>query len=353
MQNNFPRGAEVTNPEGGLPEMISPYLVELIARTGGADGPIGRQYIAQPEKERELKGRAVDPFDEDKNEVAPGLIYKYKGALLEDGSVDFYGRGLWTVTRFCASYCRFCFRGREVGKVENDPLAKAAILRGAFLSDKQLEEVFKYISDRPELNEIIVSGGDPFTVPQVYFEKIVNGLAQLQRDGKLDIVRFGTRLPMQNPGAMRDWHYELISRIKNPYILVHVNHSEELTEEAVAVLCRFRKECLANVLSHTVLLKGVNNEVSVLQDLFNKLTAEGVRPYYLFQNDPIYWADHFTVPLAEATVLWAALRRRLSGVAGTVKFTIEREGGLGKIPLPEAGAWDFDPTKFRDFSGNF
>jgi lysine 2,3-aminomutase len=90
-----------------------------------------------------------------------------------------------------------------------------------------------------------------------------------------------------------------------------------------------------------------------LQELFNTLAIEGIRPYYLFQNDPVYWADHFTVPLPDAMSLWSALRPRLSGLAATVKFTIEKEGSFGKIPVPEAGAWKFDDSKFRDFSGEW
>lgn len=344
----------VTNPEGGLPEIISPYLRRLIAKTGGAKGPVGLQFVARPVLEGRFHGKGfVDPFEEDKNEVAPGLIYKYKGKIKKDGSVDYFGRGLWTVTRFCASYCRFCFRGREVGVTRNDPRSRAAILRSAILTDAQLEDVFRYIADHTELNEIILSGGDPFFVAQPYFKKIVDGLAKLQKDGKLAIVRFGTRLPIQNPEIFRDWHYKLASKIKNPYIILHVNHPAEITRQMLAVLKRFRKEGLATIMSQTVLLKGVNDSVKVLQELFNKLTEEGVRPYYLFQNDPVYWASHFTVPMPKALKIWSALRRRLSGLADTVKFTVEKEGSFGKIPVPEAGSWKFDESKFRDFEGRW
>lgn len=346
------RGVKATNLEGGLPEIISPYLLNLIEKTGGPEGPIGKQFIANPEKEKEFRAIGTkDPFAEDAHEVAPGLVYRYRGKIKADGAIEYFGRGLWTVSRLCASYCRFCFRGREVGVVKNNPASKAAIARSKYLSDDELLQVFNYISNHPELNEIIVSGGDPFFVPREYLEKIVSGLSRLQAEGKLDIVRFGTRLPVQNPRLLQNWHYELVGRIKNPYILLHINHPAELTDETLAALYRFRKETMATILSHTVLLRGVNDSVEILQELFNKLTIEGVRPYYLFQNDPVYWAKHFTVPVKEAFALWAKLRPRLSGLAATVKFTIEKEGALGKIPVPEAGAWDFDESSFRDFEG--
>ncbi len=348
------RGIKAANVEGGLPEIISPYLLNLIEKTGGADGPIGRQFVANPEKEKEFRSSgARDPFAEDAHEVAPGLVYRYRGKIKPDGSIEYFGRGLWTVSRHCASYCRFCFRGREVGAAKNNPNSKAAIARSKHLSDAELSEVFEYISGHPELNEIIVSGGDPFFVPKEYFEKIVTNLARLQAEGKLDIIRFGTRLPVQNPRLLQDWHYTGLASIKNPYILLHINHPAELTDETLAVLYRFRKETMATILSHTVLLRGVNDSVEILQELLNKLTIEGVRPYYLFQNDPVYWAKHFTVPTKEAFALWAKLRPRLSGLAATVKFTIEKKGALGKIPVPEAGAWDFDESGFRDFSGKW
>ena len=349
-----PRGAAVANPEGALPEIVSPHLLRLIEKTGGAEGPIGRQFIAQPEAEKKHAGIGPsDPFDEDRNEAAPGLVYKYRGRFKPDGTVDYYGRGLWTVARHCASYCRFCFRGREIGAAKDDPGAKAAIRRSAFLSDRELETVFTFIKEHPELNEIIVSGGDPLFAPEAYFTKIVSGLADLQARGHLDIVRFGTRLPVQNPSLVRDWHYANIGRIKNPYILLHVNHPAELAPATLAVLYRLRRESSAVILSQTVLLQGVNDQVEVLQELFNRLAIEGIRPYYLFQNDPVYWAKHFTVPTKDALNIWSELRPRLSGLAATVKFTIEKEGALGKIPVPEAGAWDFDDSGFRDFSGKW
>src|SRR5437763_1857342 len=112
-----PRGTQAMLPHGGLPEIFPPYLSDLIQKTGGPSGPIGRQYVSQPEKERAHYSDGMkDPLLEDEHEVAPGLVYKYTSSRERKGKpYQFEGRALWTITRHCAAYCRFCTRGREVG----------------------------------------------------------------------------------------------------------------------------------------------------------------------------------------------------------------------------------------------
>jgi lysine 2,3-aminomutase len=348
-----PRGPKVKLPHGGLPEIFSPHLAKLITATGGVDGPIGRQFVARPEEEKEYYLiRQSDRLNEDEYEEAPGLVYKYRGKLKENGEVEYYGRALWTVTRFCASYCRFCTRGREVGLMEKPPEGtKATIAHKAFLSKEDIAAVRAYIIDHKEINEIIVSGGDPLTAPQDYLTEIIGMLSELQRQGHLDIIRVGTRLPVHNPIAIKDWHFQLLSTIRNPYLMVHINHPAELTPETLAVLQRFRRDCLANVMSQTVLLKGVNDSVETLYTLFTNIAKEGIRPYYIFNNDEPYWAVHFTVPPARAIAIWKQLRPRLSGVAATARFVIDVPNGKGKVPIPEGDAWDLDYTTYRDFTG--
>ena len=320
------RGKKVSLPHGGLPEIISPYLLKLIAQTGGRNGPIGKQFIAQPEKERKYyqKGASV-PLIEDKYEVAPGLIYKYKG------------RALWTIVRFCASYCRFCTRGRLIGVGE------------PYLTNKEITQVLTYLRKRKEINEIILSGGDPLVASRNYLTKIIDGLVKLQKKGIIEIIRIGTRLPIVNPPLIQPWHYQLLAKIKNPYLMVHINHPAELTPQAIEVLNNFRRISGALVLSQTVLLKGVNDSPETLCALFNKMTKEGIRPYYVYQNDPVYWAKHFTVPIKKAIKLWQQLRPKLSGLAATARFVIDVPFGFGKIPIPEGNAWKVDYSCFYDF----
>jgi len=349
----IPRGQDALLPHGGLPESISLHLMKLIEKTGGINGPIGRQFVAQKEKEQKYySSELLDPLVEDEHEVAPGVVYKYQGKLKSDGQIASYGRVLWTITRFCASYCRFCTRGREVGMPPGRRTSsKATIAQKTFLDDTDINEVFAYLERHREINEVIISGGDPLTAPQGYLSKIILGLARLQKNGQLDIIRLGTRLPIHNPLAIKDWHYELFAKIRNPYLMVHINHPAELTPESLEVLRIFRRRALATVMSQTVLLAGVNDSEEILIELFNTLAKEGIRPYYVFQNDPVYWAKHFTVPIKKAIALWGSIRPKLSGVAATARFVIDAPYGFGKIPIPEGNAWEFDLRSYTDFSG--
>ncbi|MCL5090803.1 MAG: radical SAM protein, partial [Patescibacteria group bacterium] len=264
-----PRGSLVMLPHGGLPEVIPSYLINLIKKTGGEKGPIGLQFIAQPEKEKKLWNDGItDPLAEDEHEVAPGLVYKYRGQIDKNGKVIYYGRVLWTVTRFCGSYCRFCTRGREVGLGKNECTdSQAAMAQAPFLTEEEIKEVLNYLESHPEINEILVSGGDPLIAPQAYLEKIFNGLSKLQKEGSLDIIRLGTRLPISNPKAIKPWHYQLLAKVKNPYLMLHVNHPAEITPEVIKVVNRFRKTSLALVGSQSVFLVGVNDSVEILYEL--------------------------------------------------------------------------------------
>jgi lysine 2,3-aminomutase len=157
----------------------------------------------------------------------------------------------------------------------------------------------------------------------------------MQTNGQLDFVRIGTRLPIVNPNVIKDWHYEAISQIQAPHLMVHVNHPAELTPESLAILSRLRKESDAILMSQSVLLRGVNDNPEILIDLFTKLAKNGIRPYYLYQNDQVPWAQHFTVPIDDAIAL----------------CVIDTPDGYGKIPIPEGGAWEVDYSNFTDFQG--
>lgn len=344
-----PRGTKMLLPHGGLPEVITPHLLKLIEETGGKDGPIGKQFIARPELEQKnYKKNLLDPLNEDKYEIAPGLIYKFRGKIDKNGKVTKNGRALWTITRFCASFCRFCTRGREVGLPPNiKPETNGLIANKILLSDEDINQVLETLKKRKAINEVILSGGDPLTTPQTYLTKIVTSLAAMQKNNELDIIRIGTRLPIHNPNAIQEWHYKLLSEIKNPYILVHINHPAELTKETLDVLYNFRKTSLATILSQTVLLKGVNDSVEILQELFEKMAKEGIRPYYLHQNDPVYWSKHFTVSLKRATQIWQKLRPRLSGVAATAKFVIDTPSNYCKTTIPDENIKKFPDHSFR------
>lgn len=338
------RGTEVMLPHGGLPEVIPPYLQKLIMETGGPDGPLGLQFVAQPELESlHYKEGLQDSLIEDENEVpeAPGLVYKYQG------------RALWTITRTCAAYCRFCTRGREVGIPSYmEGQGTGTLAHTPHLTDEQIEKTLKYIAEKPGLNEIILSGGDPLTIKPDKFHYILGRLGNLQETGKLDFVRIGTRVPIHNPIAIKEAHYDAIAQLHIPRMMIHINHPAELTPESLYVLGRFRRDCDANVYSQTVLLKGVNDSVETLAELFTKIAKAGIIPYYIFQNDPVYWAKHLTVPIERAIDIYGGLRNKLSGIVDTENFVIDTPRGYGKVAIPKGKSWNVDyEAGFRDFIG--
>ncbi len=239
-------------------------------------------------------------------------------------------------------------RGRLVGLPAHENRSQGETLeRKPYLSEMDVAAAFRYFRARKELNEVILSGGDPLIAPQPYLTQIVTGLGQLQTEGTLDFVRLHTRAPITNPSVLKPWHFALVARLGNPFVVFHINHPAEITPE-VQVLVKDFRSAGATVLSQSVLLKGVNDSLETLGELFLSLTRAGIRPYYLHHNDPVYWAADFTVPVKQAVHLWQTLRPRLSGIAATAKFVIDTPYGHGKVPFPE-GRWEPDLTHFYDF----
>jgi lysine 2,3-aminomutase len=333
---------------------ISPYLHDLIASTGGPAGPIGRQFVpctnATGAPKTGSTETEADPQDEVRYEVAPGMIYKYRGEVSGEQQVLRHGRVLWTISRYCVAYCQFCFRGRFVGLkgTECGPTADT-LAQKALLDQEDIETGLDYIRQHCEINEVILSGGDPLVTPKSYLNKILEGLEKQQLSGAVEIVRVHTRAPITDPRHIKDGQIEALGRIKNPYLVLHINHPWEVTTEVVEVVEKLRQSGVI-LLSQSVLLRGVNDKVEILCELFAKLVRNGIVPYYLHQNDPVSWAQHFTVPFAEAVQLWRSLRPRLSGLAGSVKFVIDTPHGTGKVVVPEAG-WKVDDSRYWDFEG--
>lgn len=347
-----PRGSQASLNHGGLPEVISPYMRALIDKTGGVDGPIGKQFIAQPEVEAVAFGSASpDPQHEAAYEVAPGLIYKYRGAKDVNGTVKHHGRVLWTISRFCATYCRFCFRGRMVGvpatQVAN---TQETLGKKAYLSNEDIEQVKNFLIKNTEINEVILSGGDPLITPSFYFNKIILLLKELQELHSIDFVRIHTRAPITNPESLSSEIVKQLAQLRLPHVVLHINHPDELTEEVKEKVRLLRQEAGAVLFSQTVLLKGVNDSEETLRRLFTDCAKIGIRPYYLHYTDPVPWVSRFVVPFAEAVALWQRLRPTLSGIIATVKFVIDTPGGVGKVVIPES-AWENNLQTFTDFVG--
>jgi len=340
----------MSTPQGALPELISPYMSALIEKSGGATGPLGRQFISSRSEYSQTQGGNPDPQDEASFEVAPGLIYKYQGKKDKNGQTIYPGRALWTISRFCATYCRFCFRGRMVGlPVGVSGESNEALAQKPYLSDEDIEQVKIFLTTHTEINEVILSGGDPFITSKPYFEKIILTVSALQKSGQLDFIRIHTRAPITNPHTLHKSHIDILKAVHMPHIVLHINHPLELTDAVKEKVLQLQRETGALLFSQTVLLRGVNDAPETLRTLFIQCAKWGIRPYYLHYTDPVSWAQDLVVPFDRAVQIWQELRPTLSGIVDTVKFVVDTPGGVGKIAVPDS-QWSADMAYYTDFT---
>lgn len=247
-----------------------------------------------------------DPLEEDRHMPVFGLIHKYPN------------RVLILLTLNCAAYCRFCTRRRSVSDIKKGEISLT-----------NLKEMAAYIRNHPKINEVILSGGDPLTVPNI----LINALHIFGNLKQIKIIRIGTRLPVSSPSSIDN---NLLSILKNShrqllYILINFEHPDELTKETNLALKKLRESgCI--LLSQTVFLKGINDNVSVLEKLFTDLVSLGVKPYYIFHNDEPEGTKHFTVSFKKEALLMDSLRKKVGGLACPV-YALDTAKAPYKIPL--------------------
>jgi len=285
---------------------IPPYYFSLIDPFDPSD-PIRLQSVPSP---LEMNGDAGteedDPLDEDKDSPVPGLTHRYPD------------RALLVTTHVCTMYCRFCTRKR------------ATMKRGGWDSvSRDDERMVEYIRDHPEIRDVIVSGGDPLTLPLGKLAFFLESLAALPH---VDVIRIGTRVPVTLPQRLDD--DELIALLESAgkvWIQTHFNHPREITPEATRGCDRLRKAGLP-INNHAVLLKGVNDSLETQRELCRALLRIKVRPYYLFHCDPVTGAGHFRTSIWKGIEIIEGLRGHLSGL-GIPTYVVDAPRGGGKIPL--------------------
>lgn len=296
------RGAERAEREG-LPIRVTPHYLSLCDRHDPSC-PIRRQCVPTAEENDEVPGDLVDPLGEIAHEVAPHLVQRYPD------------RVLLLVTDRCGVYCRFCTRSRMVGD------------GGGVMSLAKLDAAFRYIADHPAVRDVIISGGDPLTIAT---SRLVPILERLRAIEHVDTIRIGTRVPVTLPSRITS---ELVKALRphHPiWIMTHFNHPKELAKENVRALARLADGGFP-IMNQTVLLRGINDEASVLEELCRKLIRARAKPYYLLQMDPVRGSAHLRTPLRRGIELMSALEGRLTGIA-MPKFVVDTPGGLGKVAL--------------------
>jgi len=291
--------ADIARVSRLYPFRLSRHYLSLIRKEAPLSCAIGRQAI--PSVDELADDGKADPLNEKDGLVTPVFIKRYDG------------RGVFLVSAECAMYCRFCNRRRLVGK-EWDP----ALFR---------EETLDYLEKDKEIREVIISGGDPLMLAPEELSYIVSRLRHM---GKA-IIRISTRLPVVCPERVTDAFFGLVRDNAPLWVVIHINHPDEMTPEFVAVVRRLMGSGAALV-SQTVLLKGVNDCPHVLGRLFEGLVMNGIKPYYLFQLDEVSGAMHFKVRLDKGVEIMRTLRKTVSGLAMPC-YALDIPGGLGKVPV--------------------
>lgn len=282
------------------PMCITPYYLSLIDPQDPND-PIRR--IAIPNADEMNDTGNYDTSGEESNTILPGFQHKYSATALV------------LSTNICYMYCRFCFRKRMVGYTSDE-------------INRRLKETLDYLQKNPQVNNVLITGGDSFTMSTEMIERYLEALTPIPH---LDFIRFGTRVPVVLPQRiLQDQalltllkHY---SQKKQIVIVTHFNHPRELTDIAKEGI-RALLEAGVVVRNQTVLLKGVNDDASTLAELTRGLTRVGVQPYYIFQCRPVKHVTGYQVPLIKGIELISEAKKQFNGVSKGFRYIMSHPRG--------------------------
>ncbi len=309
--------------EGQLPVNVTPYYASLLD-AGDPVQPIRRAVIPTLGEFICSQGEAHDPLAEDAMSPVHGLVHRYPD------------RVLFLITDHCAVCCRYCTRSRVVGTGEMAPDAR------------RWEMALEYIEQTPTIRDVLLSGGDPLTLSDDRLEYLLHRLRRIKH---VEFVRIGTKTPMVLPQRVTPQLVRMLRRYHPLWMSIHVMHPDEITHE-VERACERLADAGIPLGSQTVLLKGINDDVDTMRRMVHALLRIRVRPYYLYQCDPITGSGHFRTPVEKGLEIISGLRGHTTGY-GVPHFVIDAPGGGGKIALvPNAveGRED-DHVLLRNYEG--
>lgn len=282
-----------------------PFVAQM--QVGNPDDPLLRQVLPLRNEFDSAPGYTADPLQEQQGPVN-GLLHKYKS------------RVLLILQGGCAVNCRYCFR-------RHFPYDKLTF------SKRQQQDTIAYIQQNPEVNEVILSGGDPLMANDERLEELINDLELLPQ---LTRLRIHSRLPVVIPSRLTDKLKDLLSRSRLQSIVVlHVNHANELSPELTQSLGDWHRAGI-HLLNQSVLLSGINDNLEALKELSEKLFSAQVLPYYLHQLDKVEGASHFAVSDEEAQSLWQKMTHELPGFL-VPRLVREQAGELSKTAIMPDG----------------
>lgn len=297
---------------------------EHLRKLSASSEAIRKMYEFDPEHENLPANREADLFLEKKLTRTKGVIYKYPGRVLV------------LLSYTCAAHCRYCERQDRVG---------VGLDEEGRLTPEEIDAAVDFVAQRPEITEVIFSGGDPLTHPRG-LESAAERMAALEH---VKVLRIHTRFPLQLPEKVDHGLMERLAQLPVTfYLSLHVDHPDELTPETESLIERFRRQGYV-LLCQSVFLQGVNDEVDVLAKLFTRLSQLGVRPYYIYHCHPIATTMRFVAPLEREIEIMSRLRERLSGIA-CPQHIFEMRQTTGKLVVP-SDHWDVSLEHVTDFVG--
>lgn len=282
-----------------FPARINPYFLSLIQEP---KDPIGRQVVPDPMELEDEEG-SPDPLAEESFSPVPYLIHRYPDRVVLLASSE------------CAIHCRFCNRRRRVGR------KKAP-------GPQDLEPALQYVRAHREVRDVLISGGDPLLLEDAHLEGILSALRGIAH---VQILRIGTRVPSALPYRINHALCRMLRRHHPLYMSLHFNHPRELTSEARRA-CAMLADSGIPLGSQTVLLRGVNDDPAVIAELMRALVSARVRPYYLFQLDPVKGSAHLRTPVEKGIQIVRELQRLLP-LIWIPQFAVDLPGGGGKALL--------------------
>jgi lysine 2,3-aminomutase len=284
---------------------ITPDVAVLIDPNDPGD-PIARQYVPREEELDVAPLERADPIGDEKFSPVEGIVHRYPD------------RVLFKLVHVCAVYCRFCFRREMVG-----PGKSSAMPEGTY------QKALDYIRSHPEIWEVILTGGDPLMLSARRLSEIMRDLADIPH---VRIVRIHSRIPVADPGRITD---DMVAALRvngaTTWLAVHANHPRELSAKARAACARLIDAGIPLV-SQSVLLRGVNDDVTTLEALMRAFVECRIKPYYLHHGDLAPGTAHLRTTLEAGQALVAALRGRVSGLCQP-EYVIDIPGGHGKVPI--------------------
>ena len=294
---------EIRAVAAAYPLCVTPYYLSLAGY--GLTDPIRRQYFPVPQELVSYPGCAPDPLGEESAMPVPGLIHRYPD------------RCLVLLTQLCAVHCRHCNRKRRwrVGKIQTETDRMAAMV--------------DYVEQKRQIREVIFSGGDPLMLSD---RRLEASLSAFRKIPHVEVLRIGTRMPVVLPMRITPTLCRMLKRYRPLWLNTQFNHLSEITDESKRA-CEMLLEAGIPVSNQSVLLRGVNDTFTTMRDLLYGLQRISVRPYYLFQCEPVAGAGHFQVSMETGKAIMERIWRECSGLCQPT-YVIDTTQGRGKVPLP-------------------